>query len=248
MNTCNQQIVVAVTNICGAVGKSTFCYHGLAPLMPKAILVAIEDWNTSQAQADLDISARKFYEFAAQLNSDDESDYILDIGASNTRQMFDHFKVLGSTLERITHWIIPTRSTSKDTLDALKTIQLLLDLNVRPESITVIAQAVSDVDSFDQNFSDIRRAAEASSFKFLDQAILFTPVFELIKQSNLSVFEIANGKPSFKAMRKEAQGDEVKLMKIGHQMLVCDLASAAARNFLTTFQRTDIGRLIYGRG
>ena len=243
-----EQIVVGVPNICGGAGKSTFCANCLAPLMPNAILVSIEDWNSSHANHDLEISSGNFYKFAAQLNADDMSDYILDIGASNSKAMFTHFGVLESTLERITHWVVPTRVGVKERVDTLKTVQLLLDLKVSPQRITVVAQAVQDIQSYESDFAALQEAAREHGFKFCAQAVLHTPVFELTKGSRQSVFDIVKGKPDFKELRRAAAGDEQKLMAVGHQMLISDLAAAAARNYLGVFESLDVGKLIYGRG
>lgn len=248
MNHCTDPIVVGVPNIGGGACKSTLCNNCLGPLMPKAIVVSIEDWNSSQVNADLEISAGKFYEFAAQLNSDDDSDYILDIGASNSKQMFEHFNVLTSTLQRITHWIVPTRVGIKERVDTLKTIQLLLKLDVDPSTVTVVGQAILDVQRFDKDFSEIVAASKEYGFKFCDQAVLHTPIFELIRGSGQCVFDIVNSKPDFRELRRSAAGDEKRLMQIGHQMLVSDLATAAARNYLGVFESLDIGRQIYARG
>ena len=248
MNDCHDQIVVATTNIGGGAGKSTFCEQCLAPLMQKSILVSIEDWNSSQGNADLEISSLKFHTFAAQLNSDDEADYIVDIGASNARGMFEHFKVLTSTLERFTHWIIPTRAGAKETLDTLKTVQLLLDLKVEATNITVVPNAITDLHSYEQDFADVTRASIASGFTVASQAVLHTPVLDLIRGTGRSVFEIVASKPDFRELRRAAKGDEKARMQVGHQMLVTDLAAAAARNYLAVFESLEIGRLIYGRG
>lgn len=248
MNHCHDQIVVAVTNVAGGVGKSTLCNNCLAPMMPKAIVVSIEDWNSSQANADLEISAGKFFAFAAQLNCDDENDYILDIGASNSKQMFEHFTVLTSTLQRVTHWVVPTRVGVKERVDTLKTIQLLLKLKVDPAMVTVVAQAIVDIQNFDNDFAELVTASEEYGFKFSEQAVLHTPVFEMLKGGQKSVFDIVNAKPDFREMRRSAAGDEKRLMQVGHQMLVNDLAAAAARNYLGVFESLDVGRLIYARG
>lgn len=248
MNNRYTQVVAGVINLCGGVCKTTFGFHCLVQMMPNAMLVSIEDWNSSGANADLEISSGKFFEFAAQLNSDDESDYVLDIGASNSKKMFEHFALLTSTLQRITHWIVPTRAGVKERVDTLKTIQLLLDLKVDPATITVVAQAIQDLETFDKDFAELAAASHEHGFKFAPQAVLYTPIFEMIKSGGQSVFDIVNNKPDFRELRRAAAGDEMRLMQVGHQMLVFDLAAAAARNYLRVFESLDIGRQIYERG
>jgi hypothetical protein len=240
MKSNQTQVVAAVINICGKVGKTTFCHQCLSPLIPSATLVEIEDWNSSRGAARVEISSRRFFDFATQLNADDLNNYIIDIGASNSKAMFSHFETLASTVERITHWIVPTRAGVKESLDTLKTIDLLFNLDVNPSLISVVAQAVTDLESFERDFSDIAFASCETGFNFASQAVLFTPVFEYIKGTGDSVFDIVSRKPDFKAMRMAASTDEEALMDVGHQMLIYDLARAAVRNYRKVFESLHI--------
>lgn len=240
-------IVVAVCNIAGGVGKSSFCRHCLSPQIPGSVLVSIEDWNSSGGVADLEISAKAFHRLAGQLNADDQGSYILDIGASNSREMFKHFDVLSSTRERITHWIVPTRAGLKERVDTLKTIQLLLKMDVAPSSITVVAQFVTDPETFESDFGELKAVAREFGFNFAEQAVLFSPLFAHIKEGSRSVFEIVQNKPDFAALRKTAAGSEATLMQLGHQIVIHDLARAAARNYLGVFESLNLGRQVNGR-
>jgi hypothetical protein len=241
------QIVAAVCNIAGGVGKSSLCRHCLSPLIPGSVLVSIEDWNSAGGVADLEISAKAFHSLAAQLNSDDQGSYILDIGASNSREMFKHFDVLTSTRERITHWLVPTRAGLKERVDTLKTIQLLLKMNVAPASITIVAQFVTDPETFESDFGELKTVAREFGFNFAEQAVLFSPLFEHFKEASRSVFEIVQNKPDFAVLRKSAAGNEATLMQLGHQIVVHDLAVSAARNYRGVFESLDLARQVYGR-
>jgi len=245
--TVQSQLVIAVCNIAGGVGKSSFCRHCLSPLIPGSVLVSIEDWNSSGGVADLEISAKAFHNFAAQLNADEDGSYVLDIGASNSRQMFQHFDVLSSTRERITHWIVPTRAGLKERVDTLKTIQLLRKMDVAPSTITIVAQFITDPDTFEGDFGELRAVAREFGFNLAEQAVLFSPLFEQLKEGSRSVFEIVQTKPDFAALLKTAAGDENKLMQLGHQMVVHDLARAAARNYLGVFESLNLGHQVNGR-
>jgi len=233
-------IKVVVLNTAGGVGKSTFAKHCLSALIPNAVSVAIEDWNAGAGSVDLEMGAKSFYSLAQQLNIDDEQSFVIDIGTSNSKQMLQHFADLSMTCEQIDFWVVAVRCGAKERIDTLKTISRLLEINVEPSKIVVIAQAVSDVDQFDMDFKPLVDAAQEFGVVFAKQAVLYNQVFDMVKGSDKSVFEIVEAKPDFKKLRIEHQGDEQKLVQIGHDMLIFSLAQTACRNLLTVFQCTPL--------
>jgi hypothetical protein len=234
----------AIINIAGGTAKSTFAKNGIAPLIPNSVLIAVEDWNSGDGKADLEIGAKNFYEVAAQINIDEQQSFVLDIGTSNSRLMLQHFSDLQLTREKIQFWIVPVRSGSKERIDTLRTISKLLDLQVDPKSIIVIAQVLTDVVQFDYEFGALKKAATEHGFIFAPQAVLFNEVFDLIKGSEQTVFDIARSTPDFQALRRESKGNEIKLLEIGNQMLIYNLAQAATRNLYAVFQSTPLAEAV----
>lgn len=233
-------IKVVVLNTAGGVGKSTFAKHCLSALIPNAVSIAIEDWNSGAGKVDLEMGAKSFYKLAMQLNTDDEQSFLIDVGTSNSKQMLQHFSDLALTCEQIDFWVIPVRAGAKERIDTLKTISKLLEINVDPAKIVVIAQAVTDIDQFDQEFNPLVDAAHESGFVFANQAVLYNQVFDLIKGTDRSVFQIVQAKPDFKQLRSLHHGDEAKLVQLGHDMLIFSLAQTACRNLLAVFKSTPL--------
>ena len=231
---------VAVLNMAGGVGKTTYTKHGLVPLIPNAVRVSIEDWNSGDGKADLELGATAFYKLAAQLNTDDEQSFVIDIGTSNSKQMLQHFSDLELTTERINYWILPVRSGSKERIDTLKTVSKLMEIDIDPARIVVVAQAVSDIGQFEADFGPLVAAARSNGFCFAEQAVLFNEVYNLTKGSDQTVFDILRNKPDFKLLRQESAGNEQKLLEIGNQMLIYSLAKTATRNLLSVFQSTPL--------
>ena len=233
-------INVAVLNMAGGVAKTTYTKHGLVPLIPGAVRVSVEDWNSGDGKADLEIGAKSFYKLAAQLNTDEEQSFIIDIGTSNSKPLLQHFADLELTTERIGFWVVPVRSGSKERIDTLRTVSKLLELDIDPSRIIVIGQAVSDIAQFDADFGPLMTAAKSHGFCFAEQAVLFNEVYNLTKGSEQTVFDIMRNKPDFKLLRQESAGNEQKLLEIGNQMLIYSLAKTATRNLLSVFRSTPL--------
>ena len=231
---------IVTTNVAGGVGKSTLVKHCLTPLIPNPVRISIEDWNSGDGKSDLDISAKQFYALATQLNTDDEQSFVIDIGTSNSKAMLQHFSDLELTREQIDFWVVPVRAGAKERIDTLKTISKLLEMQIDPKSVIVIAQAVTDVVQFAQDFGPLMEAAKQHGFHFAQQAVLFNEVYDLLKGGEKSVFEIVREKPDFKALRAQHRGDEKKLFQIGHDMLIYSLALTASRNLMAVFQSTPL--------
>jgi hypothetical protein len=236
-------IRVAVLNMAGGVGKSTLSRHGIAPQIPGSVLVCVEDWNSGDGKADLQISASKFYDLVPQINTDDLS-LVLDTGTSNVRPMLKHFSDLDLTRERFDIWLIPTRAGAKEKLDTLKTIQLLIEMGIDPSKIVVIAVAVNDVGQFEYDFGPIMLAAKQNGFHFAEQPVLFNAVYDMLKGGDRSVFDIVAARPDFDALRAQARGDEKRMVELGKEMLVYSLALTATRNLRAVFASTTLPSLM----
>jgi hypothetical protein len=233
-------IKVVVLNTAGGVGKSTFAKHCLSALIPNSVSIAIEDWNSGAGKVDLEMGAKSFYKLATQLNIDDEQSFVIDIGTSNSKPMLQHFADLSITCAQIDFWVVAVRAGAKERIDTLKTISKLMEINVDASKIVVIAQAVTDIEQFDLEFKPLVDAAREFGFIFAKQAVLFNPVFDMIKGTDRSVFEIVETKLDLKKLRFECHGDEQKLVQLGHDVLVYCLAETACRNLLAVFQSTPI--------
>jgi len=239
-------INVAIISIAGSAGKSTFTKHCLLPQVPNSSRISIEDWNSGDGEADLEIGARSFYSLATQLNTDDSQSFLLDIGTSNSKLMLQHFSDLELTREEIDFWVIPVRAGSKERIDTLRTVACLLELGVDPCAVVVVAQAITDTATFETDFENLRTSIEELGIKFAPQAVLYNEVYNILKNGNRTVFDVIEQKPDFKALRVQHQGDEQKLLEIGNQMLIYSLSKTAVRNLMAVFESTPLSQAVRG--
>ncbi len=235
---------IAIISIAGSAGKTTFTKHCLQSLVPHAARIEIEDWNSGDGEADLRLSAKSFYSLAAQLNADTSQSFLLDIGTSNSKTMFQHFGDLELTKEAIDYWVVPVRAGSKERIDTLRTLDQLLELGIDPNSIVVIPMAIQDVDTYENDFRDLKNSTEVLGIHFSAQPVLYNEVYNILKNQDRSVFEIAASKPDFKAMRNESIGNEEKMLELGNQMLIYSLSKTAAKNLLAVFDSTPLASAI----
>ncbi|MDR3453023.1 MAG: hypothetical protein P4L96_09490 [Rhodoferax sp.] len=240
-------INIATINIAGGAGKSTFTKHGLVPQLPNASRISVEDWNSGDGEADLEISAKSFYQLAAQLNTDEEQSFVLDIGTSNSRGMLQHFADLELTRDEIDFWVVPVRAGSKERIDTMRTIASLLELGIDPASIVVVAQAITDIATFEADFAVLKASARDLGLSFATQAVLYNDVYHLLKGGPQTVFDVVRDKPDFKALRTQHRGNEQKLIEIGNQMLLYSLASTAVRNLMAVFESTPLAAAVRGQ-
>lgn len=239
-------INIATISIAGSAGKSTFTRHCLLPQVPNASRISVEDWNSGDGEADLEIAAKAFYSLAAQLNTDASQSFLLDIGASNSKAMLQHFSDLELTREEIDFWVVPVRVGSKEHIDTLRTVASLLKLGVDPSTVIVIAQAVSDTATFESDFQALKASVEDLGICFASQPVLYNEVYNILKNGNRTVFEVIEDKPDFKALRVKHEGDEQKLLEIGNQMLIYSLSKTAVRNLLAVFESTPLSTAVRG--
>jgi hypothetical protein len=239
-------INIATISIAGSAGKSTFTKHCLAPQVPNASRISVEDWNAGDGAADLEIPAKAFYSLAAQLNTDTSQSFLLDIGASNSKAMLKHFADLELTREEIDFWVVPVRAGSKEHIDTLRTLASLLEVGVDPSSIVVVAQAITDPATFQDDFQALRSAVEDLGICFAPQAVLYNDVYNILKDGSRTVFDVVAEKPDFQSLRAQHRENEEKLLEIGNAMLVYSLSRTAVRNLMAVFESTPLGQAVKG--
>ena len=236
---------VAVINLSGNTGKTTLSKHLLAPLL-KARRVQIEDVNSSDGKPDIEVTAAKFKTLAAQLNvASDNENFVIDIGASNAKSMIEHFSALRSTRAAIDFWIIPVVPASKQKTDSINTAATLMEIGVEPNKIVMLLNNVTDTESVDYDFKTIFDTSKLG-VQVVSQVVLANEVFELLKNENNSVFDLANNRPDFKALVKAARdaGDSSALQALGVRMVTQDLAEDAVENLRAVFESTPLSQLV----
>lgn len=241
-------INVGVTNGGGGVGKTIIAMHMLEPLVPNSSLISVEDWNSGAGEAAancaLEIGADEFLQFAPQMVTDMEQGFILDIGASSSKALFKLFNSLESVVNKIDFWIVPLKIGARERIDTLKTIDELIHLGVAPNAIVVVANAIMNVKSFDEDVAGVKLAAEKSGFHFASQAILYSEAYSMIRPLKKSVFDLVNEPFDSKSEIRNAGGNRDRLQEVGNMIVLRDFAKAAASNLLAVFQSTPLARAI----
>ena len=236
---------IAVASICGGVGKTTLSNNLLSSQLLDGLVIEVEDWNSSAGVSDLQISANDFYKVAAQLNVDDSRSFVIDIGASSSQDIIKKFADLETTRDAIDFWVLPVRAGAKQRLDTLKTVQILLDMEIESKKILIIPSAVTDIRQYNHDFGSLMTAAGDAGIYFSPQPVLYNAVFDMLKATDKTVFNIVDNKPDFAELKMESRGDEQKLMKLGEQMLVYSLAATAVKNLKSVFEATPIAKKVY---
>lgn len=236
---------IVIFNFSGNTGKTTLAKHLFVPQIPGAQRITIEDLNVGDGQADVEIAAGKFRELAAQLNvADDDEHFVIDLGASAAKEMLVHFSTLRSTRRAIDFWVIPVTPAAKQVADTLNTIAALADLGISPASMVVVLNNVVDVAAFESDFALIASASEKFGFSVAHQAVLSSEIFDTLKGRQETVFDIADDRADFKALRRELKGDLAALEQLGRRMVIRDLAEAAVDNLRAVFASTPIATAI----
>lgn len=227
---------IVVINLSGNTGKTTLTKHMFKPLL-QAARISIEDVNAGDGPVDLEIGANKFKSLAAELNTaDDAKSFVIDVGASNAKSMLANFDQLSSTTDLIDAWIIPATPSSKQIVDSLRTAESLKELGIDPKKITILPNNISDLDSFESDFSHIFLSRQFG-FVVPENGILATEAFSMLRNDSRSIFDIVNNKPDFAALKAELRkaDDKEGLVKLGHEMVLFDLSRHAAKNVQAIF-------------
>lgn len=233
---------IAVISYSGNTGKTTLAKNMLVPLIPGAQRIQIEDINTGDGKADIELNAQKFKALAEMLNiADDDEHYVIDIGASNSKRMIEEFIDLKRTRNDIDFWVIPCVPAAKQKADSINTVVELIRIGIQAEKIIVIPNNVSEVDNFEFDFRELQ-PLKANGVHVLQTPVLASDIYDMLKGEDKSVFEIEAENPDFKAMKKAAResGNPEDLAAVGRRMVVQDMAEAAAHNLRLAFKTTPM--------
>ena len=232
---------VAVINLSGNTGKTTLSKHLLAPQL-NARRIQIEDVNVGDGEPDLELAASRFKSLAAELNTaEDTENFVIDIGASNAQAMVEHFAQLKTTRAGIDFWVIPVVPASKQKADSINTASTLIKIGVKPDRIVMVLNNIIDTKSVEHDFAQIL-ALRSLDIHVAGQAVLANEVYELLKGSAESVFDLVKNPPDFKALLKAARDkkDTDQVRELGVKMVHQDLAEDASANLKAVFESTPL--------
>ncbi len=231
----------ATVNLSGNAAKTPTRKPLLAPLVQNARVISIEDLNDADGVVDSEIAAREFRNLAVELNTSlGEVDYVIDIGSSNLRETLQHLRTLKTTRELIDYWIVPCCPTLKQRTDTVATIQALMEMGVPSNRIRVLPSAVADIQEADAIFKPLRDVAPEVGYEVCAVPVLFSDVYQLLKDRKATVFDVAADTTDFNAQARQHRGDIKRLEDIGKAMVVRDMAEVACVNLRAVFASLNL--------
>lgn len=231
---------IAVVNFAGSVGKTTLTKQLICPMMPGAKRVQIESINSGASGADVEMSSRQFRFLAEQLAIGKDS-MVIDIGGSNIESVVRQMATMEGVEEDIDWWVLPCDERQKIINDTLKTIEHLVnELHVDTCRIVVIANNIEFPDELPTKLAPIFAAAKKTGFHFAGVPIVKSDLFDLVKDADLPIFELAEDETDFNALIA-AETNEKKLAELGRKKTWRRMAKSLARNMRAVWESTPMG-------
>ncbi|WP_337179462.1 hypothetical protein [Hydrogenophaga borbori] len=194
-----KHVNVVVINKAGKVGKSTISKHLVAPMLG-ADWIQVETFNDSGQGAKAKIAGRKF-DYVAEAVLDATRSLCIDIGNSNYQASLKEMRDIDGFADRIHCWIIPCKESAGVMNDSLTTVKDLIEkLNVDPNRIVILPNAIEDPEEGLDGFWKIANAAKAIKFHFCEVAIPQNPKFDVFNEDPRTVIEIATDSTDYDAM------------------------------------------------
>lgn len=229
---------VVVINISGNTGKTSLTKHMFVPLLNPKKRISIEDTNSEDGRTDVKIGAKKFKDLAAELNvANPDDNYVIDVGSSNAKEMFEKFDQFSMTTDMVDVWIVPSNPPGKQVIDSLTTAENLKNMGISTKKIAIIPNIITDPDMFESDFAPLFLARDFG-ITVPNSGVRFTEAFALLQGDERSVFDIVNNKPDFeakKAAARKSENMESELYAIGQEMVLYDLCRGAAKNIQSVF-------------
>lgn len=234
-------MIVTVLNFSGNTGKTTLCKNMLAPLLD-ADRHEIEKLNSGDGQADSERGARDFKNLTSTLFSSPRS-AVVDIGSSEIAEMLKQFAKFEDTFSDIDFWVIPLTVAAKQRKDTLQTVAALIELGVEPGKIVVLPNNIADPETAIVDLENVYKLRQTGVF-VAENMILESELFEILKDTDQNVIDLAGKETDFKKLRDEAiaAGDDAQLSAIGRARTLHQMAKSTARNLRAVFDETPLAK------
>lgn len=237
-------MIIGITNLSGNTGKSTLAKHLFTPLLgANTRRIQVENVNSSDGEPDLEMTAKQFKTLAGELNlADDGDNYVIDMGASNAPAMILNFQDFSTTRNTVDYWIVPVVPSKKVVTDSVATVKKLLEIGVDASKIVIIFNNVTDTDSVKSDFAPLY-IFEKLGVHIASEAVLASDVFEAMKGSSETVFDIAAKSLDLKALKKaalESPDPKRAFSELAHLSVLFDMATTSVANLQSVFRSTPI--------
>ena len=198
---------VMILNNSGNVGKSFIArelfYFNMQNVCDDVALIEIETHNSASSKFNIEttkISGKELSTLFKQLLINDCA--VIDVGASNIIALFEELSKndVNNIIDEIDYFVVPVNTKAKIQDDSLKILLALNALNIPPEKIKVIFNAVDDIkqmNAFIQKASkitDIDENLVIPDFQYLNE----------IEKMGVTTYQLANSEKNYKQLAKEA--------------------------------------------
>jgi len=230
---------VVVINFAGSIGKTTITKQLLAPMMGECTRIQIESINSASSGADIEIDATQFTSLAERIALRKEN-LLIDIGGSNVESVLKQMAAMQGFQGDVDFWVVPVDERSKVMTNTINTVSHLLnDLDIEPEKIVVIANNIEFPKLFHKKFAPIFTAAKSGGFNFSDYSIMKSDLFDLVKDDDRSIIEIANETTDFNALIV-GEEDDAKLALLGRAAVHRVMAKSLEKNLRAVWASTPL--------
>lgn len=235
-----QPLIIGVVCTAGSVGKSTLAAHLLAAFRPSAKLITVDSVNNNEAAniASLNVEelmASQFDDIYREIMEGD--DLILDIGASNIEVFLDGLGRYRSAIGYFDLFVIPAVPGGKQQKDVITTIDLLHELGFSGEKIRVVFNQHHGSETIDHAYAHIfgyalKDGKNKARWDLPAPIVHANEIFELIKETDKTVSELATNTTNWKELRNQAKrdGDREALDLAIDGQIAHDLACSAYEN------------------
>lgn len=204
---------IAVVNNSGNVGKSTICENLLKPRIKDAEIIRVETVN-SDGTDDEKFSAREYSSIIREMEINENS--ILDIGSSNIELFIEQMRSYKDSHEYIDYFLIPITPRTKQQIDSVSTVSVLIDLGIEPSRLRFVFNQADNRIPISRQFSTLINGLKSFDIPLNDvyPTIFETEAFSLLAGLGKTFQEVTDDKSDFKQLIREAETREEKMQLI----------------------------------
>ena len=195
---------VAIVNNPGTVGKTTIAAHLLAPRIPGASIIAIEDVNQTVANLGLQVDRMEGDAFRAMFKKlmllDDA---IIDVGASNIRLFLQGMVKFDESHEEFDYFVVPLTSGTKEQIETIGMIGTLADFGIPAEKIRLVFNRVNK--DVEEEFGHVFRhvAKERNAIANPAAAIYESELFSALAVKKLTIEALIADQTDYKGLLRD---------------------------------------------
>jgi hypothetical protein len=238
------KIVIVTIGLAGQMGKTSVTKHMVGPKLGLQ-RVEVESFNDNAGEADKRYEGKTFQALAARINAP-KAKMAIDVGASNVERVLKEFAQLPSTRNAVDYWVIPLVNSDSARVNAIKTVQALVEMQVDPTKIVLIVNNLESHDDM-KAFKSVFALQESVGVHVCAEPIYqHQAVFSALKNGADSVYDVlaTENAPDFDRLWDEAGDDDEKIEAVGQRQVLQDLAVACAANLDRVFAATPLVSLL----